>query len=189
VLGRGAHSTSYLAQSSARSGSLVVLRVFDAAFGGRVDAVLGNSGERLLTFRAPGVARTRQLGTTPSPYLVRDFVVGIPLASFIQRTPCSRATGARIVRDLREAVAEIHAARLQHRRLTASNVIVTGTASEPRAVIVDLGVEALRADDAEPVEPGRRELSRLEADVDQDEAAVSRLAELIGLNRAELDAL
>jgi len=90
---------------------------------------------------------------------------------------------------MKDAVARIHAAGLQHRRLTASNVIVTGTACHPGAVIVDLGVEALSADGTQQVGLGLTERSRSGADTNRDETAVSRLAELLGLNSFEVDAL
>jgi len=104
----------------------------------------GREAQLLAQVRHPSVVRVVDLKRTADgdPYIVTDFVPGEELAKVARGRPLPWERSARIVRELADALAQVHAKGIVHRDLKPQNVILH---EEGYPVLLDFG---LARDDA-----------------------------------------
>jgi transcriptional regulator with GAF, ATPase, and Fis domain/tetratricopeptide (TPR) repeat protein len=133
-----------------------VLRVIDAHGGEpralklatRDEARLLDEFEQLARLRHPSLPRVHEVGRTGEPF--DDVAAGAPffVADWIEGGRCDarrwddpRALWS-LLADVAGALAVIHGAGLVHGDVAPSNILLAGDASEPRAMLVDLGLSS-----------------------------------------------
>jgi len=81
----------------------------------------------LASLSHPHIAQLHDGGETEagSPYIVMEYVDGLPLLQWVEETQLSRAERQRVFCDIVGAVAFAHRSLVVHRDLTPSNVLVT----------------------------------------------------------------
>ena len=95
-------------------------------------------GELLSRLRHPGVVAVLELGGAPEgPFLVQELVAGESLDKVLRRGPLPVRPAARIVRDVADALAAVHAAGMLHRDLKPHNVILR---PDGTPVLIDFGL-------------------------------------------------
>lgn len=104
----------------------------------------GREAQLLAQVRHPSVVRVVDLKRTADgdPYIVTDFVPGEELAKVARGRPLPWEQSARLVRELADALAQVHAKGIVHRDLKPQNVILH---EEGYPVLLDFG---LARDDA-----------------------------------------
>ena len=96
-------------------------------------------GELLARIRHPGVVAVHALGEAPDgPWLLMDLVEGESLGELVRREgPLPAGEAVRIVADLAEAVAALHAQGVLHRDLKPENAL---RRPDGRVVLIDFGL-------------------------------------------------
>lgn len=111
--------------------------------------------QTLASLRHPNIAQLYDGGETSdgSPYIIMEFVDGLPLLQWADQHNADRATRRRLFLDICAATAFAHRNLIVHRDLTPSNVLVT---ADGVVKLIDFGIarppEALPAA-AEPGSP------------------------------------
>ncbi len=158
-LGRIAHYE--VLQVLGRGGCGIVVRAFDEVLQ-RVVAVKVMAPEMAATsparkrflrearssaaIRHENVVQVYEVGETPLPYLVMEFIPGETLQQRMDRTgPVDTAEVLRIGRQIAEGLAAAHACELIHRDIKPSNILLEGAAMKVK--LTDFGL-ARTADDA-----------------------------------------
>lgn len=87
----------------------------------------------------PGIARLLDAGVTPDarPYLVMEFVEGLPIDTFCARKGLATDDRVRLFRRVCDAVRAAHQSLVVHRDLKPSNILVTPE-GEPK--LLDFGI-------------------------------------------------
>lgn len=103
--------------------------------------------QTLASLSHPHIAQLYDGGQTEtgSPYIVMEYVDGLPLLQWIEERAPDRETRRRLFADICEAVGFANANLIVHRDLTPSNVLVTGNG---KVKLIDFGI-------AKPVDAGR----------------------------------
>jgi transcriptional regulator with GAF, ATPase, and Fis domain/Flp pilus assembly protein TadD len=138
TLGAGGGGTVRLARDRRRPGALVAVKQIAASTPEEGRARLREL--RLLrSLRHPGIARALDGGLAEdgAPYLVTEYVDGVPLSAALRRAnPRARET---LVTRFLEALAYLHGRGLLHRDLKPENVLVPRS-GPPRVKLLDLGL-------------------------------------------------
>ena len=138
TLGAGGGGVVRMARDRRRPGALVAVKQIAASTLEEGRARLREL--RLLRgLRHPGIARALDGGLAPDgvPYLVTEYVDGVPLSAALRRAdPRARET---LVTRFLEALAYLHGRGLLHRDLKPENVLVPRR-GPPRVKILDLGL-------------------------------------------------
>lgn len=155
VLGRDEHGAIYLAEHPWRRG-LVAVKVLnpDVADRGIVERLRRVTGE-LATLSVPSIALPLEVGWTPDqrPYLVRDYVQGVPITRFCERARLTGAAKRRLLGTVSASLAAAHQRPIAHGGITPSNILVRDGPDEPVVTVVDFGVRiASMADDTAAME-------------------------------------
>lgn len=95
--------------------------------------------QTLASLSHPAIARLYDGGETDagSPYLIMEYVDGLPLLDWAEEKQPSRAERQRLFGEICAAVAFAHRSLIVHRDLTPSNVLVT---ADDRAKLIDFGI-------------------------------------------------
>jgi eukaryotic-like serine/threonine-protein kinase len=102
--------------------------------------------------RHENVVQIYEVGETPLPYLVMEFIPGETLQQRIDRSgPLDVAAVLRIGRQIAEGLAAAHATDLIHRDIKPGNILLEGGTQKVK--ITDFGL-ARAADDASPTQSG-----------------------------------
>ncbi len=149
-LGRGATGVVLLGEQTEPVRRRVAIKVvpqamLDAAHAARFDF------ERRALERTehPGIPAVLDAGRTAQgmPYIVMEFVDGLPVTEFCERHGLGLAERIGLVIRAAGAVQHAHQRGLIHRDLKPGNILVGGDRAEPRPKVVDFGI-------ARGVEPG-----------------------------------
>ena len=119
------------------------------------ESELAHEFERLTRLEHPSLPRVRDLGVLaadlgPMPagtlYFTCDEIEGAPLDAAVAAAPAGERPAIlwAAAIDAASALAHIHAAGLCHCDVTPRNLLVTGRGDEVRAVLIDLGLSAMR---------------------------------------------
>jgi serine/threonine-protein kinase len=113
--------------------------------------------QTLATLRHPNIAQLYDGGETESgsPYIIMEYVDGLPVLEWIETNAASTAERRRIFGNICAAVAIAHQNLIVHRDLTPSNVLVT---HDGTVKLIDFGIA--RAADGEPALSGAEPASR-----------------------------
>ena len=145
-IGRGGMGSVYLAERVDREfrhqAAIKIVRGFPTA---EVLERFRRERELLATLRHPNIARLFDGGTTPSgqPYLVMEYVEGMPLDRWCRTTRPSLRQRLRLFQSLCAAVQHAHQQLIVHRDLKPGNVLVRPD-GEP--VLLDFGIGKLQGD-------------------------------------------
>ncbi|MBL8952820.1 MAG: protein kinase [Myxococcaceae bacterium] len=149
VLGKGGMGEVYLAEqvSLGRKVALKTLRDDLATQPGMTDR-FKREALLLSSVDHPSVVRVIDFGEAAGTYvLVMEFVEGDHLAAALREGPFEPARALRVLRDIAEGLAEIHAKGIVHRDLKLENVLL----AKDRARLLDFGIARL----AEAEGPGQ----------------------------------
>jgi len=148
TLGEGTHATVVLARAESLGGALCALKLFRLAhttYEEQRELFRRFSCEIEAASRVchPYIVRILDYGTTPrrhAPYVAMEYVPGQPLDFFIRHDVLSLAQRVRLLAQLAEAIAAIHAAGICHRDIKPANVLVT---EELTPKLTDFGIARL----------------------------------------------
>lgn len=109
--------------------------------------------QTLASLRHPNIAQLYDGGETAdgSPYIVMEFVDGLPLLQWVDERRADRATRRRLFLDICAATAFAHRNLIVHRDLTPSNVLVT---ADGTVKLIDFGIARPPQASVDVVEPG-----------------------------------
>ncbi len=145
TLGEGGQAKTYLARDRALQRLVVLKRYHGVASPGRRDAVL-NEGRALARVRSPFVAPCYGVESRGDEIdLVVEYVPGRPLNELTADERADLPRCARLVEQVAEGLAEVHACGLLHRDIKPQNIIL-GDDSLPR--LVDFGLAVPVASEA-----------------------------------------
>ena len=128
-------------------------------------AYLARERQILAGLAHPNIARLLDGGSTPGgqPYLVMEYIEGLPFDRYCQDNALSRAALLRLFIDVCAAVAFAHRSLVIHCDLKPSNILVT---RDGRPILLDFGVARLLGDapvaveaTAQPPAPGATPLT------------------------------
>lgn len=113
--------------------------------------------QTLATLKHPNIAQLYDGGETDSgsPYIIMEYVDGMPVLQWIEERDASTAERRRIFADICSAVAVAHQNLIVHRDLTPSNILVT---HDGTVKLIDFGIA--RTVDGAPATPGMVPVSR-----------------------------
>ena len=144
-LGEGGQATTYLARDRALQRLVVLKRYHKVASAVRREAVL-NEGRALARVRSPFVAPCYGVESRGDEIdLVVEYVPGRPLNELAADERADSRRCARLVEQVAEGLAEVHACGLMHRDIKPQNIIL-GDDGLPR--LVDFGLAVPVASEA-----------------------------------------
>ena len=152
LLGEGGMGEVYLgARADEQYQQLVAIKVLRPAFGISQAMLLRFRAERqiLANLDHPGIARLLDGGVTAEelPYLVMEYVDGIPIDIYCRQNGLSIEDRLRLFRQVCAAVEYAHGSLVVHRDIKPANILVT-TQGTPK--LLDFGIaKLLDADGAE----------------------------------------
>ncbi len=142
VIGRGGMGEVYDAQRDdglfEQRGALKLITGADASDWQRFDA----ERQTLASLEHPGIARLIDGGLLASerPFMVMEFVDGLPIDTYCQQQQLSLRARIGLVRQVASALSHAHARLVVHSDLKPSNILVDGT-GRPR--LIDFGIAHL----------------------------------------------
>ncbi|MBL8174090.1 MAG: serine/threonine protein kinase [Bryobacterales bacterium] len=156
-LGEGGFGIVFLAEDSRTYGQLVVVKVLrHVSASAWHERKFEEEAKALAQLRHPGVVGLLGTGRlekgTPfeegTPYLVMQYVEGIPLEELIRGGPVALEVAADLVRQIGGALDAAHAARILHRDLKPANIMLQPLAGgEYHVKLIDFGIAGLLAAD------------------------------------------
>ncbi len=116
--------------------------------------------QTLANLSHPGIARLFDGGATDKgdPYIVMEYVDGIPLGTWIETKGASRAERTSLFLDICSAVSFAHQNLIVHRDITPSNILV---AHDGTAKLIDFGIARPPLADLDAALPTRKSLAGL----------------------------
>jgi tetratricopeptide (TPR) repeat protein len=151
-IGRGGMGAVYLAErDDDQFKQLVALKILRGEFNPR-DVSRRFLAERqiLANLNHPHICRLLDGGATPSgePYLVMDYIVGVPIDQYFQTRSFSVKDRIEIFRQVCSAVQYVHQNLIVHRDLKPGNILVTPAGE---AKLLDFGIaKILKSDQPDP---------------------------------------
>ncbi len=113
--------------------------------------------QTLASLSHPNIARLFDGGATErgDPYIVMEYVDGVPLGTWIETEATSRAERTRLFLDICSAVGFAHQNLIVHRDITPSNILV---AHDGTAKLIDFGIARPPVADSEAAPSARKSL-------------------------------
>jgi serine/threonine-protein kinase len=144
VAGRGGMGTVYVAErADGQYDQRVALKIVSASIPGEQGAVRLQAERHILArLSHPNIARLLDAGLTPegSPYIVMEYVDGLPLTDYCDAQGLKLEERLRLFRIVCDAVQHAHQALVVHRDLKPTNVFVS-TRGEVK--LLDFGIAKL----------------------------------------------
>jgi 6-phosphogluconolactonase (cycloisomerase 2 family) len=159
LLGQGAMGSVWLAHTDDDTTRPVAVKLLHAAWiGGAGTERFRVERESLRRLDHPHVARLLDGGTTArgQPYLVFEAVDGEPIDRWCVARSLDSAARVRLVIDLLEALAHVHARGVLHRDLKPSNILV---AHDGGVKLLDFGIARLMDASRAPLPPAELTLA------------------------------
>ncbi|MBV8380849.1 MAG: serine/threonine protein kinase [Paucibacter sp.] len=166
-LGQGGMGTVWLARrTDGRFEGMVAIKFLTASLLGPADTGrFAREGQILARLAHPNIARlidagiSEKPGRAPQPYLVLEYVDGIPISRYCEQHVPELADRIRLFLDVLAAVAHAHNRLILHRDLKPSNILVTPGGE---VKLLDFGIAKLLADtdDASPATELTRQAGR-----------------------------
>jgi eukaryotic-like serine/threonine-protein kinase len=116
--------------------------------------------QTLASLSHPGIARLFDGGATEEgdPYIVMEYVDGVPLGTWIETQAASKAERTRLFLDICAAVGFAHQNLIVHRDITPSNILV---GKDGTAKLIDFGIARPPVADNEAPPSGKKSLAGL----------------------------
>jgi eukaryotic-like serine/threonine-protein kinase len=116
--------------------------------------------QTLASLSHPGIARLFDGGATDQgdPYIVMEYVDGVPLGAWIETPAASKAERTRLFLDVCAAVGFAHQNLIVHRDITPSNILV---AKDGTAKLIDFGIARPPIADREAPPSAKKSLAGL----------------------------
>ena len=116
--------------------------------------------QTLASLSHPNIARLFDGGATEGgdPYIVMEYVDGVPLGTWIETEATSRAERTRLFLDICSAVGFAHQNLIVHRDITPSNILV---ARDGTAKLIDFGIARPPIANSEAAPSSRKSLTGL----------------------------
>jgi eukaryotic-like serine/threonine-protein kinase len=116
--------------------------------------------QTLASLSHPGIARLFDGGATDKgdPYIVMEYVDGVPLGTWIETQAASKAERTRLFLDVCAAVGFAHQNLIVHRDITPSNILV---AKDGTAKLIDFGIARPPIADREAPPSAKKSLAGL----------------------------
>jgi tetratricopeptide (TPR) repeat protein len=147
-IGRGGSGHVFLAEQTEPVRRRVALKVVpEAALDPELAARFDVERRALERLTHKNVARLLDAGRTPDglPYLVMDYVDGVPLTEYCTQLGLPLAARARLLLEVAAGVEHAHQRGIIHRDLKPANVVVTEVDGRPTPVVIDFGIAKARA--------------------------------------------
>ncbi len=149
LLGEGGMGQVWLARrNDGRYDGNVAIKLLRVSLNGSAAEVrFRREGSVLSRLSHPNIARLMDagVGDTGQPYLVLEYVEGVPLDDYCRQERLDVAARIRLVLAVLDAVGHAHANLVVHRDLKPSNVLVT---RDGTVKLLDFGIATLINDDA-----------------------------------------
>ena len=172
LLGEGKTGTTYLAERVRTVPDLVAIRILKMELSSHLSVTRLESWRRTLHALAhPNVAPVLDAGVIDGgqPYVVREFVQGLSLATYCRRSRLSTRDRLWLLIRVCDTIAYTHAQRVVHGGIKSSNVLVFEHNEAPVPKVVDFAVASLT----------REPRSRLGNDVSDDVCALGDLLDAL----------
>jgi serine/threonine protein kinase len=147
-LGRGGFGRVYLACDKHLHSRPVVVKVLnrEADQDGWIRKKFRQEIEALSRIDHPGVVGALDFGQMPDgkPYLVMQFVEGVPLRSVLKPEGMDLERVAGIVRQVSQALGAAHDKGIYHRDLKPENIMLQMDGDEERVRLIDFGVAKVK---------------------------------------------
>lgn len=151
-IGQGGMGTVWLARrTDGRFDGQVAIKFLNAGLLGRGDAGrFAREGQILARLAHPHIARLLDAGISKGdggaeqPYLVLEYVDGLPLDLYCDKQALSARARVALFQDVLAAVAHAHTRLILHRDLKPSNILVT---SAGEVKLLDFGIAKLLQED------------------------------------------
>lgn len=147
-LGQGGMGTVWLARrTDGRFEGVAALKLLNLALvNPTVQERFRREGSVLARLTHPGIARLLDAGVseTGQPFLVLEYVDGIPIDEFANQRRLDRNQGIELFLKVLDAVGHAHASLIVHRDLKPSNILVTTDGS---VKLLDFGIAKLLDDE------------------------------------------
>jgi ligand-binding sensor domain-containing protein len=146
ALSRGGFSVVYEGQDLAADGARVAVKIMGAGLSEQrwLRNRFAHEVASLRSVQHPGVIRILDswISESGEPCLAMPFLEGPTLRTALNRGPFASPRAARVVRQLGEALAEVHGHGIVHRDLKPENVILLSPGEQP--VLIDFGMAGFR---------------------------------------------
>jgi serine/threonine protein kinase/tetratricopeptide (TPR) repeat protein len=139
LLGEGGMGVVYLAERDDLGSRAAIKILRDSALSPMRRERFTSEQQMLARLNHPSIARLYDAGTLEdgAPYIVMEYVDGVPLTTYIKHNNLSPDQTLRLFRSVCEAVYYAHSQAIIHRDLKPSNILV---ANEETVKLLDFGI-------------------------------------------------
>lgn len=142
TLGEGGMGRVYLARQTRPVERTVAIKMIAELADPKIAHRFAAEQRALARLNHPAVAQLYDAGATPDgePYVVMEYVDGLPLTEYCDRERLSIEARLRLFVAVCRGIEHAHRRQLLHRDLKPSNLLVTETDGQPMPKIIDFGI-------------------------------------------------